>query len=151
MAHTVRELLDEVREFHDKLSKYYTTCSAMTDGPRVQMFLEFVAEHERALGEAIAEYEVSGSEEVLDTWIKSPPEIAWRAMSDERTLGPESSVDDVLAVVLRFHERIIAFYEHVASEPVAPRITELFMQLRDQEVQEERRAARCAVEVEREM
>jgi len=151
MAHTVRDLLDEVRAFHGELSKYYLACSATTSEVRARMFLDFMAEHELALSEAMAEYEVNGSPDLLNTWIKSPPELAWRATEDERTLRPESTVDEVLTVVLRFHERIAVFFEQVATEPVGPRVTELFEQLREYEQLEERRASRVAVEAEREM
>lgn len=50
----VRDMLDEVREFHGQLSDYYHKLSDSTEQRRVKLMLDHMSDHQRNLQDRLA-------------------------------------------------------------------------------------------------
>jgi len=115
---------------------------------RVKLLLDYLSRHEKFLDEAMSAYEIDATRSVLDTWFKFVPMERSLEEIAQSKLSPDMSVEDVIAVSMRFHESLLELYDALETESVADEVKELFRDLRILEKKEELRLARDTVELE---
>ena len=64
MANSIRQLLDQAREFRDKLSRLYARLPSGTEREELKTLLDYIGLHEENLETCIAEYEDCISEDL---------------------------------------------------------------------------------------
>lgn len=142
----VRDLLDQVKDFHRHLSGYYTNLSTVAKKERVKMLLDFIALHEEQLAECLAAYEEDAATHVLDTWFEFTPDLTRCERLEDVSLNPDMSVDEAVRTVLLFDQCLAEYYKQLAELSPLPEIRELFENLMEAEQGESRRTARAAFE-----
>lgn len=125
----VRDILKDIRDCHRTLADFYEDWEHHAQDQRAQAVLRHVGNHEEFFTEALARYEPRAAEGILDTWIQYPPDETLKDAFEEVELTPETSVDDVVEVVLRMDRALIDAYRQLADSTAAPRVTELFESL----------------------
>jgi rubrerythrin len=142
----VRDLLDQVNDFHQHLRSYYTNLSAVAKKERVKMLLEHVARHEEQLAEGLAAYEQDAAAHVLDTWFEFTPDLARCERLEDVSLTPDMSIDEAVRTVLLFNQCLGEYYKQLAELSPLPEIGELFENLMESEEGASRAAASAAFE-----
>jgi hypothetical protein len=132
---TVEEILDEVREYHHRLSELYRRLESSADSKRLEMLLEYMGRHERIFERALARYEQSGRRKILGTWYQyvDDEDLDLRAVQ----VKPHQPIDAVVGMALEFDEKLVRFYEHMARNMSGSEEVRLFFHsLAEQEEQE---------------
>jgi rubrerythrin len=138
-------MLDQVREFHGQLSKYYSRLSDTVTQQRVKMLLDYMASHERNLKKNMAAYETDASRQVMDTYVdcKYCDEIL--ATCRRTPIAPETSLAGVVKVALDVDGCLLRFYHEVAENAESEVVREVFRNLIDAEEAELRKVALSAL------
>ena len=145
--HTVKEILDWTRCFHDKLAEDYEQLAEEHERERVGMLLHYLAEHERALGEAIRHYEEDDIHDILG--VAFAPDVELPSDLDALCKAPDTiDTASVLALALRFHEALEQVYQKLAETAPSERIKALFENISNHEVKEKLRTVRDAGRLE---
>ncbi|MBZ2189636.1 hypothetical protein K8B33_11045 [Alcanivorax sp. JB21] len=145
----IKDVLEWTRRFHNTLANDYDGLARGQEQERVGMLLQYLAEHERALSEALQHYEEDAGAEVLNTWYDQAPEIALPPDLDSLSETLERvDTQSVLALALDFHDVLIDMYETFAAKAPTPGVQRLFDSLSSQETREKLRTARDALRLE---
>ena len=67
----IKQMLNNVCEFHGHLSAYYHQLSDDMDQTRIKLILDLLSQHEAGLRESLEAYEQDASKEVMNSWIHS--------------------------------------------------------------------------------
>jgi len=145
--HTIKEILDWTRTFHAKLASDYDRLAEEHERERVGLLLHYLAQHERALGEAIRHYEEDEIHDILG--VAYAPDVDLPSDLDSlcNTLERVETAD-VLVLALRFHDLLIDLYEKLAETAPSPEIKALFEDIAQHEVKEKLRTVRDAAHLE---
>jgi hypothetical protein len=132
---TVGEILEEVRDYHHRLSDLYRRLENSADGKRLRMLLDYMGRHERIFERALARYEVSGRRKILGTWYQYVADEDLDLRTDE--VKPHQPIDRVVDMALEFDARLVRFYEHMARNMSDYQdVRDFFQSLAEQEKQE---------------
>jgi rubrerythrin len=142
---TVRQVLEAVRDFHRKLERVYERQSDAAERDKMRRILDFMAGHEAALEQWVAETESELTPELLDTRFHFMPDIAECGEVEKTSLPDDVSVDDAIRTALRFDDCLVAYYRQLAEGPVPKEVQQLFRYLRDGERSEERETIESAL------
>ena len=143
----VRDMLDQVREFHGQLSKYYHQLSESADRQRIKLVLDHMSDHEKHLQESLADYEEGASAQVMETWVDCKHCNDVLATCERIPIAQETSVDGVLTAAMEIDSCLIRFYREVAEKVDSERIREVFNNLVAMEEGELRRLALDALQI----
>jgi len=140
---TTRNLLDNVRQFHQQVADYCQRV-ALHQNERIRLLLEYIGRHEQHLAEATAAYQHEGLDKVLNTWFRNVPAQLAR---DIDTLGNHPSVDDVINWVVRLDDSIINYYQSLAEEAEIPEVRTALTNLLNMESREKLKTVRSALRI----
>ncbi len=126
---SVLDIIDHVRSFYTQLSKYYKGLSDAADQERVKILLNYLSELEARHEQALAEYEASAPQDLMDTRFKYGVDKATAKCFSTPTLTPDMDVDTVVREALRLDECISALYQEVIDRAQTERIKEMFTNL----------------------
>lgn len=146
--YTVQGLLDRSRGFHHKLSGYYRKLDEGAAQERVQMILKYLQRHEQNLETCLSAYEHGASEAVLNTWFKFSSGLDIPDLADLDVVDPDLSVDDVVALAIRYDESLIHLYRQAEATAVSDEVKDLFRKLVMLAEAEEHQLARDTVEMQ---
>lgn len=125
----VRDVLDQVRDYHQQLRLHYEQSAFAADDERVEWLLARLAWHERVLEQSLAE---GGADEaVLDTYLQFVPEL--ELPLEETRLGPDASFEEIVEKATCWDRAVIDFYRQMSGSTAAPRVQELFESLLERE------------------
>lgn len=142
---TARNLLDNVRQFHQQVADYCQRV-ALHQNERIRMLLEYIGRHEQHLAEATAAYQQDGLDKVLNTWFRNvPTQLA--SAKDIDTLGNHPSVDDVINWVVRLDDSVINYYQSLAEEAEIPEMRTALTNLLAMESREKLKTVRSALRI----
>ncbi|MDY7115269.1 2-hydroxyacyl-CoA dehydratase [Halomonas sp. SSL-5] len=143
--HQVKELVDWASGYHRRLAEQYAALAVGEVGERVQMALEYLAEHERKMEQDLTEYRQDGSDHgaVLEAWFDDPADFPHPPVLERL---PEcidcGSVQAVLATALTAHRTLQDLYDHRAERAAGSGEREFFEALSRGHEAEVRRIAR---------
>lgn len=143
----VRNMLDQVREFHGQLAKYYDQLSKKAEQQRVQMLLEHISRHEEDLQEGLGAYEDSAVQNVMDTYVDCIFCSEILATCRQTPIAPETSVEGVIKVAMAVDNCLLRFFREVSEHAEPEKVRDLFRNLIDMEEAELRKLALNALQV----
>ena len=65
----VKNMLEQVRDFHGQLAQYYDQLSKGAEKQRVKMLLDHMSKHEQDLQEGLRAYEETATQNVMETYV----------------------------------------------------------------------------------
>ena len=125
----VIDVIDHARDFYSQLSKYYEGLCAVTDRERVKIFLDYLSECEKRHERALAEYEETAPDDIIDTWFKCGADTATAKDFEPSTLTSDMDVDTVLREALRLDQCLSDLYQEAIDRAQTDRIREVFTNL----------------------
>lgn len=145
----VEDILAWVVQFHADLEKHYRELEEGSARERVVMLLEYLADHQRALGEATEKFKGDASSQLLDTWFNQAPEV-----NDSENLASlasrvsGASTSEVVLIAIECHDLLIQMYQGLQSESDVQSVKDLFQTLIAMEEHEKLRMVRDAGRLE---
>ncbi len=143
----IKDIFDWTRAFHSKLAEEYERLAEGHDRERVGILLNYLAQHERALGAAIEHYEDDAVHKELelayDPDLDLPPDI--ESLSDKLE---NLDTAGVLKLAIQFHDVLVSVYESLAEQAPNPDVQALFESIARHENKEKLRAVRDAGRLE---
>ncbi|WP_111656776.1 hypothetical protein [Isoalcanivorax indicus] len=127
---TIHEVLAWTGSFHQHLAEEYQRLSNGESRERLRLILQYLADHELALQQALAAYCDGGHDGALDTWYDSAPDIPLPTPSSTllSAAQPEAAIMLVHAA-LAFHDTVIELYTKMAAIAPNETVREIFENL----------------------
>ncbi len=141
----VKEVLDWVVSFHERLSEEYGRLSDDATKEKVSLLLNYLAEHQRALVNTIEKFEVDAADRLLNAWFQECPSLELPASLEELhvTLAGKET-DDIVNQAIKFHDELIRLYQELEAEAEVDSVRDLFANLASLEKNEKMRMVRDA-------
>ncbi|TAN48182.1 MAG: hypothetical protein EPN21_15410 [Methylococcaceae bacterium] len=146
----VKDFLDYGRELHGEIQAFYDTLSEQSDKERVRMLLDYLSRHEKTMEESLHRFEQVTRQSILAVWLEHVPRLSIQEIIDECGIKAGATLDDVLAIALKFDAAMIKLYRDVAENAKDARVKEVFNNIADMEVSEDNKLLR-SVSMLREM
>jgi len=112
---TTQNLLDAVKQFHEKVGLYCEKNARINKDERVRMLLDYIGRHEYHLAEALDAYQGEARNKVLNTWFRNVPEKL-AEVPGEPPLTPDSTAEEVITWAIKMDDSIIELYRSMAEE-----------------------------------
>ena len=112
------------------------------------MILNYLQRHEQNLETCLQAYEKDASEAVLNTWFKFSPGLDLPDSKDLDAVSSNLSVDDVVALAIRYDECLIRLYRQAEKDAVSDEVRDIFRKLLTMAEAEEHQLARDTVEMQ---
>ena len=125
----IRNILDQVREFHGQLVEYYDGLSDEAAQMRVKMLLDYLSSHEKNLQASLAVYEEGAPQVLLDTWVDCRHCEEMIATCEQTPITPELSLDGVTEMAMDVDQCLINFYRAVVENAESQMVREVFRNL----------------------
>lgn len=126
----VKELLQWVCDFHQSLSVRYARLASEQSDERMQMVLEFLADREQRMHQAMMQYLQDANPGLLSTWLIDTQEFAHPYVLDRIPGCPDCrDVQDILANVMAAHQMLKDMYRLRSELAQTPEEAELFNEL----------------------
>lgn len=142
----IRELVQWAADYHAKLADIYSAqASSGKSEDRLQMGLDYAAEHQRSLQTELQKYLAEESEHrgVLDTWFEEAVDAPSVPELENAAKIPDAgSVQDILSSTLASQHALQDLYKQRAEHAVSGTERELFESLINQYDAEVRRFTR---------
>lgn len=142
----VRNMLDQIRDFHGQLAEYYAQLSDETGQQRVKMLLDHMSGHEQDLQSSLAAYEDGASRQVMDTWVDCSQCDEIIATCKQTPIAPETSIDGVIGVAMDVDRCLLHFYREAAEKAETESVRDVFKNFIEMEEAELRKLALNALQ-----
>ncbi|MGB5491909.1 MAG: hypothetical protein WBM76_13865 [Woeseiaceae bacterium] len=143
----VKNMLEQVRDFHGQLAQYYDQLSKGAEQQRVKMLLDHMSKHEQDLQEGLRAYEETATQNVMETYVDCEYCNEILATCRQTPIAPETSVNGVIRVAMDVDNCLLRFFREVAEHAVTDRVRDVFRNLVDMEEMELRKLALDALQV----
>ena len=144
----VRDVLDYIQAFHQRLSDFYHQLSNEAEKPKVKMLLDYMSLHEKHLQEDLATYEESAPRKVMDTWCQGTADRSILERYEGIQLRPDLSLYEVVGLAFEIDDSIIEFFRGMVGCSACQGVREVFINLLEAEEQEKHRLAKNVGELE---
>lgn len=145
----VKDVLNHVIAYHNELSSEYAKLAEQAHDTRVQMLLNYLAEHEEKLRAGLEGYQSGDHRSVLDTWMQNAPNIGHPKVLEElKGCLCCATFDEVRDLARRIHDTLADMYRSLASQAAIADERQLFESLADRQNAENRRLSRDAARLE---
>ena len=144
----VRDVLDYVRAFHQRLSDFYHQLSDEAEKPRVKMLLDYMSMHEKHLQEDLATYEESAPRKVMDTWCQGTPDRSILEAYEGIPFKPDMSLYEVVSLAFKVDDSLIEFFRGMVGCTACQEVREVFTNLLEAEEQEKHKLTKNVGELE---
>jgi len=145
---TTRDILDQVKSVHRKLLRYHEDMRDEAGDETIRLLLSYLGRHERNVERALADFEEDARAALLDRWFQFTPDIADSPALRKVDVEPAMAATDVIRTVLEYDEALRRMFVELADTASRPELRELFTDLARTEKEEEKAAARLALEIE---
>jgi len=142
----VKNMLEQVRDFHGQLVQYYDRLSKEAEQQRVKMLLEHMSKHEQDLQDGLRAYEETATENVMDTYVDCEYCNEILATCRQTPIAPETSVEGVIRVAMDVDNCLLRFFREVAEHAETERVRDVFKNLVEMEESELRKLATNALQ-----
>lgn len=140
-----RDVLDQLRAFHERLAQWYSGQEGGADRQRMKLLLGYLSRHEANMATALQRFEEQASQKVLDTWFMFAPDTEHLFADGQRLLESATDADEVVRVALELDDRIVEAYRAMERESHIPEVREAFSALVVMEEQELHKVVRSVV------
>lgn len=139
----VKELLEWTRDFHRLLADKYTHLAAEHSDERMRMTLEFLADRETRMSQAMEKYLNNDSTGLLGTWLTDTQDFVHPKILDRIPECPDCrDIQDILANALTAQQTLKDMYRLRSELAQIPQEEELFKDLLNNQDAEMRLQAR---------
>ena len=142
----VKNMLEQVRDFHGQLVQYYDRLSKEAEQQRVKMLLDHMSKHEQDLQDGLRAYEETATENVMDTYVDCEYCNEILATCRQTPIAPETSVEGVIRVAMDVDNCLLRFFREVAEHAETERVRDVFKNLVEMEESELRKLATNALQ-----
>lgn len=127
----VTKILDRAKNFHRDLSALYQRLeeTAPQEDEIVRIILGYMKDHEKKLEMKLDAFENTATQNIKDTWFQFPPAEKLEVALDELRFCESMSVNDLVALSLRFDNALINFYREAAESAHADKVRDIFENL----------------------
>ncbi len=140
-----RDVLDHVVKFHREAGALFQQLMEHASDQRVQMLLDYMVRHEKALERRINEFRCDSSERVLSGWFKyTHDEDIFKALRLVDATA-DMDFDDVLDLAVELDAKLIELYEEMVDRSPSDEVKEIFSSLLGQETREKNVLVRSAL------
>lgn len=134
---SIKDILDWTKQLHEELAEVYRRSSGENEDEKTRLLMNYVADHQQRLADAIANYEKDPGVTLMDSWIqdyveKNPFMQGWRSFMNLSGMN----FDQVLDNTVKAHQQLISLYEELAEASKTERMKELFENLQNLEQHE---------------
>lgn len=139
------EILEQIRSFHKRLSKFYNSLKEKAENQKVIMLLDYLSRHEKLREEFLVRYIEIAPENVMKRWFQKPSGNLSNHISNcfESIKTPlYYSLDDVIEMAFHFDDCLIKVYESLAMEEEDEHLTSIFYSLMKKTKQQEMNLSR---------
>ena len=142
---TVKDILDWTAELHRQLGELAEKAADDPDRDRLKLVIDYLADHEARLKQAIKDFEKDTPEGVLSTWFDRAPDFQLPDLEAEaETLAHAGSIEQAVSRVVEFHDQIVSIYNNLAEQTNNEKIRDLFESLASLEEHDKLRLVRNA-------
>ena len=142
-----KEVLNQARKFHQKLSDFYEGLKENASKERTQALLGYMSRHEQYLDECLAEFQQEVSKNVLDSYFQYGSEATKLSEITEFTIKPDMDIEDVVAAAMHFDSCLIKFYREMAEHSTSHKVREVFENLLVMEEHEQLELSKTMLEL----
>ena len=142
----VKNMLEQVRDFHGQLVQYYDRLSKEAEQQRVKMLLDHMSKHEQDLQDGLRAYEETATQNVMDTYVDCEYCNEILATCRQTPIAPETSVEGVIRVAMDVDNCLLRFFREVAEHAETERVRDVFKNLVEMEESELRKLATNALQ-----
>lgn len=140
-ASTVLKL---VGDFHQRAADLYREQAARSKRARNRILLDYLADRQEDLRDAVAGFIRSTDNDVLRTWTEfnRDPGLLWRQL--EEGVGPDASTEDILKRAMEATDVLLAEFRRIAGTAETPALKRVFENLAQEAERERLKLARNA-------
>jgi len=133
------DALNHACQFHTALSDFYLATSNTDKSEKVKLLLEYMAENEKTLAQAIIDYQEQASTDVLYTWFPytNDADILKLPKHEDGDLVQEPS--DAIGLATKYSDELIQLFTEMSDYSDTAELKELFDNLADMQHQEKRK------------
>ncbi len=142
----VKNMLEQVRDFHGQLVQYYDRLSKEAEQQRVKMLLDHMSKHEQDLQDGLRAYEETATENVMETYVDCEYCNEILATCRQTPIAPETNVEGVIRVAMDVDNCLLRFFREVAEHAETERVRDVFKNLVEMEESELRKLATNALQ-----
>ncbi len=145
----VREILEWIQVVHENLAQRYTELADQSTRERITLLLQYLADHESALQNAVQAYEADAADALLNTWLDQAPELKLPASLAELKIDlQQAEVMDIVQLTAKTHDYLIGIYRELSGLTAAESVREVFANLLELEHHEAMLTVRDAQRLE---
>lgn len=145
----VREILEWNQAIHEHLAQRYSELADQSGRERVTLMLQYLADHETALQNAVQAYETDAADALLDTWFEHAPELELPPSLAELKINlQKASVMDIVKIAVNTHEYLMSIYRELHDQTDIATAREMFANLLEMEQHDAMRTVRDAQRLE---
>lgn len=142
-----KDVLNQARKFHHKLSEFYEDLKDSTDKERTRALLDYLSRHEQYLEDCLKEFQQDVSKNVLDSYFQYGSDASNLSGISEFIIKDEMSVEDVVAAAMYFDACLIKFYREIAQKARSNKVREVFENLLVMEEHEQIELSKTTLEL----
>lgn len=142
---TFRDIIHWTRAYHQQLAESLKNSSSAHQSERARMLLDYLAEHEAKLSDAIGAFEKSDNLKALNTWVMeylNKTDI--KPQNEVNAPFSSLSTEEIINSVEAEHTKIIELYKFLAGRAVATPAVDLLEELAALEEHEAMRLSRAS-------
>lgn len=145
----IEDILHWVTQFHGDLESKYLELKADAEKERVALLLDYLADHEHNLANAIMKYRKDAAPRLLSTWFNQIPEVNYpeRLSALSQHLSGADTME-VVNMAIKCHDMLIDMYKSLQAVSDTTSSKELFQSLLEMEAHEKIRMVRDAARLE---
>lgn len=132
---TVQDILEHAQSLHAAVADQAMAAAGEQNDPRLATILDYLAEHQTRLADAIASFRQDSKEATLATWYDRVPTEHPKGL-DSETLVSARSTDDLIEQIVEFHEEVTELYGNLRDQAHTEGVRRVFADLANIEMHE---------------
>jgi len=142
-----KEILEQARKFHQKLSEFYEGLEDYTSKEHTKALLNYMSRHETYLGKCLAEFQNGVSRNVLDSYFQYGSDATKLTEISDFKIKEDMEVTDVVTAAMHFDACLIQFYREMADHSSSEKVREVFENLLVMEEHEQLELSKALLEL----
>lgn len=142
-----KEVLNQARKFHQKLSEFYEGLMESASKERTKALLGYMSRHEQYLDECLSEFQRDVSKNVLDAYFQYGSDATKLSEIADFKIKDDMDIDDVVTAAMHFDACLIKFYREMAHHSTNQKVREVFENLLVMEEQEQFELSKTMLEL----
>lgn len=143
MRESGQTLLEFATEYHQRLRNICDRLTGEARTDRLERFLRVLRENEELMKETLAAGKEQAKETTRERIFRYTPQESPLELARAAELGPDMSADEAMKRVLELQNRVVSWYEQLATQAPALGVEEDLRQLAELERNSAKKLAAC--------